>query len=425
MSEFLKKVAAVNFTVNFLDLKKQTRNYSTGIYTGGVKLSEWSKTPLKKRKEALEKDWFVWWSYRHPDTGKLTRQPNSIKGGANYQKTKRDRLKILKLYQKSLIKLLNDGYNPYSTNQEYQDFEHVIGNKEKNSVKYAFNRALEIKKKEVGERAYKGYKYSIDRLEKHLQKKGVIYIRDVKQEHVSDFLSQFSPRTSNNNKANIRAVFAVLSDQGFIKFNFIRELRNKRVDNSKKRIFNETEIAHVTKLLKEQDKDLLMYIRLESLMFWRTVELVRIKIEDIDFNKKTMSVDTKTKKGKIKIIPNLIFEPLKQFCKGKTNFLFHPEGKPDWDITDEYKRSYYTKRFKKFRQKNNIDPELKMGSFRHTYITTLYLELRKYMSIENTKKHLSLITGHESNAINRYIVVNDLELPEDYSHLYDNTSLFK
>lgn len=424
MSSFLMKISSVYSPVYFSELKKTELKYTTGIYTGGVKIKEWSSATKEEKKLALSRKWYVWWSYRHPVSGKLVRQPNSIKGDANRKTSKVERMKILKLYRKSLIKFLENGYNPYDEDQEAKEFDHVITGKGPDSIEFAFRKALSIKEKEVNKRTFKDYKYTVARLEKHLINIGISKIHEVRKEHVASFLSQFKPRTSNNKKADLSPVFSVLSDQGLIKFNFVKELRNKKPPKNKKRIFTENEIAKITKLLKEQDPQLLMFIKLVAIMFWRPVENIRITIDEIDFDKRLMSVDTKTKNGKTKIIPNLILDSLKEFCKDKETFLFYPEGMPNWDISDEYKRNHFTKRFNRFRKKNNIDPELKMVSFRHTYITALYLELRKTMTVEEAIKHLSLITGHESNAIKHYIVVNDLELPTDYSKYYLKTSLF-
>ena len=78
----------VNATVNVLNMKL---NYSEPkIFTGGVNISQWTKLTSLEKKDALEKDWFVYFSFRNPDTGKLKKQP-FIKAGAN----KRSRTKII------------------------------------------------------------------------------------------------------------------------------------------------------------------------------------------------------------------------------------------------------------------------------------------------------------------------------------------
>ena len=59
-----------------------------------------------------------------------------------------------------------------------------------------------------------------------------------------------------------------------------------------------------------------------------------------------------------------------------------------------------------------------MYSFRHTFITKLYRELRKNNSQFETKSTLMLITGHSTiSALEQYLRDIDAELPQDYSAL--------
>ncbi|MBV1888164.1 MAG: hypothetical protein KUG51_02625, partial [Urechidicola sp.] len=63
----------------------------------------------------LDKRWYVYFSFREPTTGKLKRV-TPIYGIANKYKTKEERLVVLVMYKKTLLKLLRQGYNPYSDN---------------------------------------------------------------------------------------------------------------------------------------------------------------------------------------------------------------------------------------------------------------------------------------------------------------------
>lgn len=65
----------------------------------------------------LSKRWYVYFSYRNPETGKLTRQ-TPIYGDANTYKTKEERLAVLTIYRRVLLKLLKQGYSPYEDNTE-------------------------------------------------------------------------------------------------------------------------------------------------------------------------------------------------------------------------------------------------------------------------------------------------------------------
>ncbi|QHI39280.1 hypothetical protein IMCC3317_46900 [Kordia antarctica] len=60
----------------------------------------------------LNKRWYVYYSYRDPETGKLKRQP-AIYKGANRFKTKCEHLEILMAFKSALKNLLSQGYSPY------------------------------------------------------------------------------------------------------------------------------------------------------------------------------------------------------------------------------------------------------------------------------------------------------------------------
>ena len=46
------------------------------IYTGGVAISEWHLLSKTQKSEALSKQWYVYYSFRNPETKQLVRQPN-------------------------------------------------------------------------------------------------------------------------------------------------------------------------------------------------------------------------------------------------------------------------------------------------------------------------------------------------------------
>ena len=82
------------------------------------------------------------------------------------------------------------------------------------------------------------------------------------------------------------------------------------------------------------------------------------------------------------------------------------------------KRDYWSKRFKKVKEVFGMGNEYGIYSFRHTFITKLYRELRKTLTPHETKSQLMLITGHTTfTALDKYLRDIDAELPADYSAL--------
>ena len=70
----------------------------------------------------LKKRWYVYYHFRNPNTGLLVKMGN-IYANANRYKTKEERLSILTTFQKNLLKLLKEGYNPFVDNQELYNKE--------------------------------------------------------------------------------------------------------------------------------------------------------------------------------------------------------------------------------------------------------------------------------------------------------------
>ncbi|WP_439128436.1 tyrosine-type recombinase/integrase [Polaribacter sp.] len=76
-----------------------------------------SSPKIYTAKGDLSKRWYVYFSFRNPETGKLIRMAN-IYGKVNQYKTKEARMSVLSSYRKNLIILLRKGYNPFTDNNE-------------------------------------------------------------------------------------------------------------------------------------------------------------------------------------------------------------------------------------------------------------------------------------------------------------------
>jgi len=87
--------------------------------------------------------------------------------------------------------------------------------------------------------------------------------------------------------------------------------------------------------------------------------------------------------------------------------------------TSENQVIFYKKNlFKKVKEVFGMGSEYGIYSFRHTFITKLYRELRKTLTPHETKSQLMLITGHTTfTALDKYLRDIDAELPADYSNL--------
>ncbi|WP_223033640.1 tyrosine-type recombinase/integrase [Hanstruepera marina] len=419
---------------------------------------EFSTPKIYTANNDLSKRWYVYFSYRSPDTGKLKRQ-TPIYGEANKYKTKEERLAVLTILRQVLQKLLRQGYNPYQDNEalyrHYQVKENpkkghdnqkekvdsieqeknVITNSSESkktpqedlgpTLKEAFDFDLILKEKTLQPSSLRSYGSHIKIFKKWLnqQRKEVTHIRQVNKSMVSAFLLEIMTKTSarnrNNYRASLSSFFSTLEEYEMVRENFIKKIKNLKTTTTRNKTYTKIQQLEIFDHLENEDPTLLLFIKFVSYNFLRPIEVCRLKIGDINAENRTLSFKAKNSPLKTKIIPEVLWEDLPDLDKHKPeSFLFTPDGIGGvWETTADNKRNYFSKRFKRVvKDKFGLGEEYGLYSFRHTYITKLYRELRKTLTPFETKSYLMQITGHSTMlALEQYLRDIDAELPEDYS----------
>ena len=432
----------------FSKLKKMSKpDFSTPkIYTGGIEISEWENFNNIQQSEALKKDWYIYYSFRCPNTGLLKRQ-TPIKGSANTFKTKKERFAYLSVMRNNLEKLLQNGTDPYIKN----DFSYLddLFNKKaqkdttekiqpkvieiteekkqtKNiiSIKEAFELTLKLKKNVMNDTSYGNYKLRIKKFMNYLPDTNEP-ITSLTKKDVINFLNNIlestSPRNRNNYRTDLNSFFNELENNEYIENNFITKINILKSSPERNKTFSDSKQLDIYKYLEKNDTLLLLFIKFISYNLLRPVEVCRLKIKDIDVNENKLYVRAKNKAVKIKIIPDILINDLPDLTKmNPEHFLFTPNGLGmEWDIKENNKRDFFSKRFNEVVKKHfNLNKDFGLYSFRHTFITRLYRKLRETNSQQIAKSELMLITGHSTIvALDKYLRDIDAELPEDYSHL--------
>ncbi len=430
------------------------------IFTGGVDISQWKNLTTKEQKLALSKEWFVYYSYRDPESKKLKRQSH-IKAGANRFKSRRGRLTVLKTLQRNLGLLLENGFNPYednTTNKErflgkkpevaesidtvttqptttgnnMQQPTTTCNNKQQQvekfemSISEAFKFGLDIKKRELNSNSYHGYSSHINRFEKwltekELYNKGISTItKTLVMEYLNSLLQVSSTRNRNNYRSSISSLFTTLEDNELIKDNFVKKIKNLKTTPERNKTYTPKMQKDIYDYMQEKDPLLLLFVQFVSYNLLRPIEVCRLRIEDIDIKDKKLYVKAKNKAVKIKIIPDHLLIEIPDLSEmDKKLFLFTPEKiGGQWQANETNRRDHFSKRFKEVKEHFKLGVNYGMYSFRHTFITKLYQELRKQYSQFEAKSRLMLITGHATmTALEQYLRDIDAELPKDYSNL--------
>ena len=399
----------------------------------------------------LSKRWYVYFSFRNPETGKLKRI-TPFYGNINTYKSKEERLQVLTTYRKVLIRLLKSGYTPFGDNTElFQKLNNKVNstyespstlplskqnhnaNIEKEEPKMgiteAFDFAVKYKERLVSPITAKSYKNRAKSLLKWLSIKHpkLKSINDLSKKIVFEFLNEVLSKTSARNRNNIRtelsSIIQVLEDNEIIESNFIKKIPVlKSIPKRNKTYKIETQEA-IFEYLEKNDKLLLLFIKFISFIFLRPIEVCRLKIKDVDLKNRTIQFKAKNSPLKIKIIPEILWNELPDLSKYNSDDLLFTMDKigGTWETELNNRRNYFSKRFKTVVKKEfNLGEDYGLYSFRHTYITKLYRAMVKQSSPYEAKSKLMLITGHSTmSALEKYLRDIDAELPEDYSNMLD------
>ncbi|UUC45596.1 tyrosine-type recombinase/integrase [Flavobacterium cerinum] len=400
----------------------------------------------------IKKRWYVYYSYRNPKTGKLTRQPGLYLEVNKMFKTFESRTLAFDILKKAIEKLLIAGFNPY---KEKLDIEKIISNLQdlipgftpkseelknlnpivlkpeptetkENGLLFsdALKYVLKRWEKTLGENSYPDYRIRINQFDKWLSENGHqnIYVTDISKRIVIDFLNDLlvrtGPKNRNNSRSVISAFFGILEEDEHIKTNFVSQIKVLKSTAKKNKTYTLTQERDLLNYLFQNDKMLDLFIKFVSYNFLRPVEVARLRVMDIDLVGKKMRFKAKNQPVKTKIIPDILLKELPDLKNlNPSNFLFTPDGFGlDWATKETNRRGYWGKRFKKVKDIFGLGDEYGLYSWRHTYITKLYYEFVKLCTPFEAKSKLMLITGHATMfALEKYLRDIDAVLPDDYS----------
>jgi len=387
----------------------------------------------------LKKRWYVYFSFFDPQKGKMKRI-TPFYGNANTFKTKEERLSVLVIYRRVLLKLLKQGYNPFEDNTELylklntkkQAPETKIPLKEEEApdmaLREAFDYALKLKEKLISSRTKQDYEYKINRFLKWLEKEHpeIKTLQTVSKKVLMDFLNDIqnktSPRNRNNYRTELSSIMQVLEDNDVIQQNIIKKISVTKTKPQMHKTYTDNQQEAIFNHLKEHDPILLLFIKFISYNFLRPQEVCRLTIGDININEQTVVFKAKNKPLKTKRIPSILLEELPDLSQMESKlFLFTPtQLGGSWDASEQSKRDHFTKRFKKMvKDPFGLDENYTLYSFRHTFITKLYRSLLEEVSPFEAKSILMEITGHTTmKALESYLRDIDAYIPEDYSYRF-------
>lgn len=213
---------------------------------------------------------------------------------------------------------------------------------------------LELKGKVVQETTYSDYRIRTTQFLDFLNDNNLLYkeITEINRRTVNKYLDKVllnsGARNRNNTKSVLSSIFSSLESRGYIAFNFIKSIETLKTHSKRDRTIPTEDLAMILEYLQKEDPLLHFYVEFISYFFLRPVEVNRLTVGNSNLKDKLITVKTKQKAFKTKIIPEIMHQDLVKYLDGVTDkeaFLFTPEGPAKWETKETNRRDYFSKRF--------------------------------------------------------------------------------
>ena len=273
----------------------------------------------------ISKRWRVQYHFRNPDTNKFERFQVTV---SSRLRTKSSRyIKARELMNEIKIKL-KKGWSPYE--EKDPEFSTIIG---------AIEQVLILKQRTTRPVTYRTYKNLVNPFIAWLKDKKLhrLTVDEINYYHASkytDFLlmsKKISARTFNNHLRALRNIFNIFIKRELTSVNPFQKIDHLPATEAEIVAFTPKELAIVVNELPEYNYDLYVGAMMVYYCFMRPVEIMRIKIGDIDIRNRIIVVRGAVAKNKSQQtirIPTLM---LKVFLKWDT--LEYPRN---WHLFDRH-----------------------------------------------------------------------------------------
>lgn len=356
----------------------------------------------------LSKDWFIFYSYRNPHTGKMVRF-REYKGLSKTFSRRERSQKAKELIDVTTLKLKN-GWNPfegeqqivYSDNLEYQQAAKVFGKLKSGvkSIRYYCSRYLDFKRNGIRPSTYTTYKSKFRYLEAFINKSKIgSHPAAFTEEHArrfSDYLvniRKVGKKSINQYNTLMRSLWDFMIDEQAVKINVFKDIRRLKAGTNKPRIYSQKLITELKSTMQELDPQMLIAIKFIFNCLIRPGELRFLQLKHIDFERGLITVPAeiaKTNKLRIVDIPDYIIEDLKikRYDQYHGNmYIIGVNGAPS---KKPVSRGFLYSRFCKIKTMAGVPKEFWLYAWKHTGMVEMKLAGVDWLDIKNQAGHQSL-----------------------------------
>lgn len=252
--------------------------------------------------------WFVYYSYRNPDSGKFERFRVFISQQIITKSGRRDEAHRI---MAELAAKLNEGWNPYQYREK--KYEPLVE---------SLNKVLQLKLVSTRRRTSLSYSYILRQFLqwitlRHYQHMKVSEFSKFNAQQYLDYLKTnrlYANRTFNNHLLSLRTLFADLLKREYVLSNPFAGFDYLPVEEAQIIAYTQQELELISRTLPDYNPRLWLVAQLVYYCFIRPQEIVRMRFADIDMHRRQISLagrQTKNKRTQMVDIPDAFYEELK------------------------------------------------------------------------------------------------------------------
>ncbi len=254
-----------------------------------------------------------------------------------------------------------------------------------------------------------------------MEKETIKSLVNIKKQHIHQFLyflslKKHKERTVARKLASIKSLFNFLNKKGYLKKNIAKSIAAPKLDKRLPVFLTKDKMSLLLDLPKANNLSEARDILILELFYStgvRISELVKIKLEDINYQNNSISILGKGNKRRLVIIGNYAKKRLLDFLNYreniKTGYLFQNERKSKRDhVSERFVFNIVKKYVKKVTHNQKISPH----SLRHTFATHLLNNGADLMSLKELLGHSDL----SSTQIYTHVNIEEIKKAFKKSH---------
>ena len=350
----------------------------------------------------LNKQWFVYFSVRHPETGKLERV-KLYEGFARFA-TVEERTQHGERLIKETNKKLNTGWNPIAEKYILQTDPEKLP-----STSIALTATLKEQKINLRTKSFQSYESHLRGFCAWLLKEGLedTSINEITSQQANHFIRHLlidkstSVTTRNAYLRTLKTLFNKFIDHQAPDLNLKNPFAKiKKIGNTSRsaRPFSENQIQLLKENISARDPQLWFFIQFMFYCYIRPTEIRRLKIGDIHGDKIQVRGEiSKNKKTEYVAIPRPFMNFLKVqgvFTYPESYYIFGRDGRPG---PKNYSANHFSNKHLEILRELNFSSQHKFYSWKHTGVVIAYKNGADLKELQLQLRH------HSLDMVNKYM----------------------